>query len=117
MGNYWKKKYANKICYSCKNYILSARRSGTLYFIPNKLSRNVRERTFWQMRPAKIQIRLRICAVWSESSLGAYWIAQDPKFLHADNEDSDRTARMRRLVCVVVGRIYRKERVLTLRLK
>ena len=27
------------------------------------------------MRPAKIQISLRICAVWSESSLDAFWIA------------------------------------------
>ena len=30
----------------------------------------------------------------SENLLGAFWIA---KFLHADNEDSDQTARMRRL--------------------
>ena len=39
------------------------------------------------MRWAKIQISLRIRAVWSESSLGAIWIAKDAKFLHADNED------------------------------
>ena len=32
-------------------------------------------------------------AVWSESSIGALWIAKDTNFLHADNEDSDQTAR------------------------
>ena len=49
--------------------------------------RNVRERTFGHVRPAKIQISLRIRADWSESSLGALWTAEDAKFLHADNED------------------------------
>ena len=34
-------------------------------------SHNIRKRTFGHMRPAKIQISLRIRAVWSESSLGA----------------------------------------------
>ena len=56
------------------------------------------------VRTAKIQIRLRIRAVWSESLLGAFWIAKDAKFLHAGNEDSDQTARMRRLIWVFVGR-------------
>ena len=68
------------------------------------LSRNVRKRTFRHVRPAKIQIRLRIRAVWSESSLVAFWIAKDAKFLHADNEDSDQTARVRRLIWVFVVR-------------
>ena len=31
--------------------------------------------TFGHVRPAKIQISLRIRAVWSESSLGTFWIA------------------------------------------
>ena len=31
---------------------------------------------------------------WSESSLCAHWVAQDPSFLHADSEDSDQTGRM-----------------------
>ena len=39
------------------------------------------------MHPAKIQISLRIHAVWLESSLGAFWIAKDTMLLHADNED------------------------------
>ena len=52
------------------------------------------------MRPSKIQISLRIRAVWSESPMGAFSIAKDRKFLHADNQDSDQTARMRKLIWV-----------------
>ena len=54
------------------------------------------------MRLAKIQISLRIRAVWSESSTGAFWIAKDAKVLHADNEDSDHAARMRTLIWVFI---------------
>ena len=43
------------------------------------------------MRLAKIQINLRIRALRSESSLGAFLIAKDAKFLHTDNEDSDQS--------------------------
>ena len=46
------------------------------------LSIKVRKRTFWRVRPAKIQISLCIGAVWSEFSLGAFWIAKDAKFLY-----------------------------------
>ena len=49
------------------------------------MSRNVRKRTLGYVRPAKIQIILRIYAVWSVSSPGAFWIAKDAKFLHGDN--------------------------------
>ena len=38
-------------------------------------------------RPAKTQISLGICPVWSESSLCAQSVAKDPSFLHADSED------------------------------
>ena len=65
------------------------------------LSPNVRKRTFGHMRPAKIQI---IRAVWSESSLGEFLIAKDAIFLHAENEDSDQTAHMPKLVRVFVAR-------------
>ena len=58
----------------------------------SKLSRNVRKRTFGHVRPAKIQISLRICAGWSESSLGALWIAKDAKYLYADSEAADAPA-------------------------
>ena len=63
----------------------------------------VKNRNFDHVRLAKIQISLRIRAVWSESSLDAFCIAKDANFLHADNEDSNQTARMRRLIGVFVG--------------
>ena len=61
------------------------------------------KRSFGHECPAKIQISLRICAVWSESSLGAFWIARSAKHLHADNEDFDQIARMRTLIWVFDG--------------
>ena len=53
------------------------------------MSHNVRKRTFGHVRPAKIQISLRICKAWSESSVDAFWIAADVMCLHADSGDSD----------------------------
>ena len=55
----------------------------------NEMCRKMRKRTFGHVRPAKIQISLRVRAVWSESSLCTFYIAKDANFLHADNEDSD----------------------------
>ena len=66
----------------------SGLRPAELIKTPNKnISLKVRKRTFGHVRPAKIQISLRIRAVWSESSLGAFWITKDVTFLHADCED------------------------------
>ena len=31
-------------------------------------------------------------------ALCAYWVAKDPRFLHADSEDSDQTGQMPRLI-------------------
>ena len=45
------------------------------------------------MRPVKIQISLRIRAVWSEASLGKFLIPKNAKFFHAINVRSDQTAR------------------------
>ena len=56
------------------------------------------------VRPAKTQISLGICPVWSVSSLCAQWVAKDPGFLYADNEDSDQTGRMPWLIWVFAGR-------------
>ena len=56
------------------------------------------------VRPAKTQISLGIRPVWSESSLCAQWLAKDLSFLHADNEDSDQTGRMPRMIWVFAGR-------------
>ena len=53
--------------------------------------------------PAKTQISLGICPVWSESLLCAQWVAKDPRFLHADSEYSDQTGRMPRLIWVFTG--------------
>ena len=78
------------------------------------MSSYVRKRTFGNVCPAKIQIRLRIRAVWYESSLGAFRIADDAEIIPADNEDSNQTARMRRLIWVSVGRTCEKVCFLTL---
>ena len=48
--------------------------------------------------PAKTQISQRIHTVWSGSLLCAQWEAKDPRFLHADSEDSDQIGRMPRLI-------------------
>ena len=53
---------------------------------------------------AKTQIGLGICLVWTESSLSTQWVAKDPSFLHADNEDSRQTGRMPKLIWVFAGR-------------
>ena len=55
------------------------------------------------LHPAKPQISLGICPVWSESSLCAQWVAKDPSFLHADREDFDQTGRMPSLIWVFAG--------------
>ena len=47
--------------------------------------------TKWHVRPEKTQISLDIRSVYSESLVCAQWVAKDPSFLHADNEDSDQT--------------------------
>ena len=46
------------------------------------------------VHPAKTQISLGICPVWSEYSPCAQWVAKDPRFLHADSDDSDQTGQM-----------------------
>ena len=55
------------------------------------------------VRPAKTQISLGIRPVWSESSLCTQWVAEDPRFLHADSEDSDQTGQMPRLIRIFAG--------------
>ena len=60
--------------------------------------------TKWPMCPAKTQISLGVCPVWSVSSLCALWVDKDSRFLHADSKDSDRTGRMPRLSWVFAGR-------------
>ena len=52
-----------------------------------RMRRHVRRRAYEYVRPAMIQISLRIREVWSESSLGAFWMAKNGKFLSADDEN------------------------------
>ena len=77
--------------------------------------RRVSKRTFWNVRPAKIHISLRICAVWSESSLSAWWHFASSAIQNAPSEHSDQTARMRRLIWIFVGCTCPKERFEPLR--
>ena len=83
------------------------------YLYHKKISRNVRKCTFEHALSVKIQISLRIRTVWSAVSLPEFWIASAAKFHHADNEDSDQIALMRRLIWVFVGRTYEKVSFLT----
>ena len=78
------------------------------------MNRNVRKRAFEYLRPATIQISLRIRAVWSESSQVRFMIAKDAKCFHVDNEDSDQTARKCKLIGLFVGRTCKKVRFLAL---
>ena len=47
-----------------------------------------------------------LCAQqWLRSAwASAQWVAKDPRFIHADREDSDQTGRMPRLIWVFTGR-------------
>ena len=65
---------------------------------------NVRKRTFRHVRPTKTQISLRIHEVWSESSLSAWRNFVSLAIQNAFSEDSDQTARMRRLIWILTGR-------------
>ena len=38
------------------------------------------------------QRRFRLACTFMQSSLGAFWIANDAKFLHADNENSEKSS-------------------------
>ena len=87
-----------------------------VYIVLQHFRRNVKKYIFERSRPAKIQIRWHIRGNWSESSLGAFWIAKAAKFLHAYKKDTYQFVRIRRLVWVLVGRSHQKENCLTLRL-
>ena len=81
------------------------------------MSRRIRKRTFGHVRPAKIQISLCIRTVWLESHVGIFWITKDAMFLQADNENSDETSWVRRIIWVCVGRTCQKVHFLTMWLK
>ena len=66
------------------------------------------------VRPTKTQIKLRIRAIWSESSFSAYRNFVPLAIQNAPSEDSGQTARMRRLIWIFVGRSYLRVDILTL---
>ena len=75
------------------------------WICPLHLSCLMTKPTKWSVHPAKTQISLGICPVWSESSMCTQSVAiKDLSFLHADSEDSDQTGRMPRLIWVFAGR-------------
>ena len=94
--NYWSESYGKKfdmIWYSL----------GMQLVLKGYLSRDMTKPTKRHVRPAKTQINLGICAVWSESSLGA-WRKLGSLATHwAHSEDSDQTGRMPRLIWVFAG--------------
>ena len=57
----------------------------------------------WPVHPAKTQISLGICPVWSESSLSAWKHLGSLPILRAHSKDSDQTRWMSRLICVFAG--------------
>ena len=67
------------------------------------LSHNMTKPTNWMCA----QRRLR--SAWAsaqsdQSSLCVQWVAKDPRCLHSDSEDTDKTERMSRLIWVFAGR-------------
>ena len=59
--------------------------------------------TKWSVCPAKTQISLGICPVWSESSLSTWRKLWSLATHWAHSEDSDQTGRMPRLIWVFTG--------------
>ena len=53
----------------------------------------------WQNQQNGMCAQRRLRSAWAS----AQWIAKDPSFFHADNEDSDQTGRMPKLIWVFAG--------------
>ena len=70
-----------------------------------KLSHLMTKPTKWSVRPAKTQISLGICPVWSESSLSAWRNIGSLTTYWVHSEDSDQSRQMPRLIWVFAGRI------------
>ena len=86
------------------------------------LSRDVRKRTVLHeprrtktqiiLRLTETQISLRIRAVWAEPSLAAWRNFESLAIQKSPREDSDQTARMRRLIWIFAGRTCSQVRFL-----
>ena len=73
------------------------------YWNDHNLSRLITKPTKWPVRPAKTWISLGIRPVWSVFAVRSL-VAKDPRFLHTDSEDSDRTWQKPRLIWVFTER-------------
>ena len=80
------------------------------------MSHNFRKRSVEHVRPAKIQISLRIRADWSESSLSAFGIAKDTKFFSCGQRRLWSDCTDAQVIWVFVGRTCQKVLFPTLRL-
>ena len=80
------------------------------------MSPNVGKRNLRTYVPSKNSINPRIRRTYLKASSEHFGQPMMQNFLHADNEDPDRTERMRRLTGVVIGGICPTVRFLTLRL-
>ena len=80
------------------------------------MTRNVWKSTFRHMRPTKTQISPRRRTVWSELSIFAWRNFASLAVKNRPSEDSDQTARMRRLIRIFAGRTCTRVRFLTLHL-
>ena len=69
-----------------------------------------------ELQQRKTEISLRIHTVWSLCSLSAWRNITSLVFENAPSDDSDQTARMRRLIWIFAGRTCQKVPFLTLRL-
>ena len=76
----------------------------------------MRKRTFCHVHLTRTQISLRIRAVWSGSSLSAWRNFASLAIQNAPSEDSDQTARMRRLIGFFAERTCPTVRFLTSRI-
>ena len=84
-------------------YLLVLSRPSSNSLIIQNLSHSMTKPTKWPVRSAKTRISRSICPLWSESSLCTQWVAWDSRYLHADNEDSEQTGWMLRLIWVFAG--------------
>ena len=83
----------NSVCFYCK------RRCRACILYEPRHDKTIKV----SVRPAKTQISLGICPVWSESSLSA-WRKLGPLATHwVHSEDSDQSGRMPRLIWVFAG--------------
>ena len=56
-----------------------------------------------EMAYAPSELRSAWASAQSDQPLCAQWVAKDPRYHHADNEDSDQTGQMPRLIWVFTG--------------